>query len=756
MDTKHWISARTETGDGAITFSKRIDCSQPIRKATLECTALGIYRAKLNGEKIGRQVLTPGFTSYRHRVQFQTYDLTDRMQEHNLLAITVAPGWAVGRFGSGRQMFADRMRVNSCLHLIFTDGSEATVSTDETWQVTTDCVTFAGVYDGETVDRTHIPQSLGYAVADVCGYLPVPQIGEDILEQEIFEPVELIRTPKGETVLDFGQNLCGYVSLTVRGHRGERVVLSHAEVLDMDGNFYTDNYRSAKNCLTFILDEGENHFKPEFSFQGFRYIRIDEYPDTELRLSDFRAIAVYSDLKRIGHFSCGNEKINQLYRNILWGQRSNYLDLPTDCPQRDERIGWTGDTQVFCRTGALQYDVLRFFRKWLGDLRAEQREDGAVYGSCPESFLPGHTRISAGWGDAATIVPWTLYEQYGDKTILAENYEMMRKWVEYQRAAGSEETLWLGGFHYGDWLAMDTGGESYLGATSTDLIASAFYAHSVDLLIRAGEVLGKDMREYRDLHERILASFRSYFMESGMPKETLPFTEKRPAWEKDPTDAYRRGITQTSLALILAFDLCRPEEREKLADKLEELIADFGGRMSTGFLGTPYLLHALSSCGRNATAYHLLFEEQVPSWLYSVNHGATTMWEHWNSLREDGSFWSTDMNSFNHYAYGAVGDWLYGTAAGIHVLPGGEGYRRILLEPIPNRKLRFVNCSLKTPLGRLESNWYERDGKVHFAFCIPTGCETTVRLPDGSERVLTGGRYCMAISKREWSVEYET
>lgn len=756
MDTKHWITAPTETGDGAITFSKRIDCSQPIRKATLECTALGIYRAKLNGEKIGRQVLTPGFTSYRHRVQFQTYDLTDRIQEHNLLAITVAPGWAVGRFGSGRQMFADRMRVNACLHLIFAGGSEATVSTDETWQVTTDCVIFASIYDGETVDRTYIPQSLGYAVADACGYLPVPQIGEDILEQEIFEPVELIRTPKGETVLDFGQNLCGYVSLTIRGHRGERVVLSHAEVLDKDGNFYTDNYRSAKNRVTFILDEGENHFKPEFSFQGFRYIRIDEYPDTELRLSDFRAIAVYSDLKRIGYFSCGNEKINQLYRNILWGQRSNYLDLPTDCPQRDERIGWTGDTQVFCRTGALQYDVLRFFRKWLGDLRAEQREDGAVYGSCPESFLPGHTRISAGWGDAATIVPWTLYEQYGDKTILAENYEMMRKWVEYQRAAGSEETLWLGGFHYGDWLAMDTGGESYLGATSTDLIASAFYAHSVDLLIRAGEALGKDMREYRDLHERILTSFRSYFMENGMPKEILPFTEERPAWEKDPTDAYRHGITQTSLALILTFDLCRPEEREKLADKLEELIADFGGRMSTGFLGTPYLLHALSSCGRNATAYHLLFEEQVPSWLYSVNHGATTMWEHWNSLREDGSFWSTDMNSFNHYAYGAVGDWLYGTAAGIHILPGGEGYRRILLEPIPNRKLGFVNCSLETPLGRLESNWYERDGKVHFAFCIPTGCEATVRLPDGSERVLTGGRYCMAISKREWSVEYET
>ena len=375
----------------------------------------------------------------------------------------------------------------------------------------------------------------------------------------------------------------------------------------------------------------------------------------------------------------------------------------------------------------------------------EQRENGAVMGVCPEKFKNGYqTRISAGWGDAATIVPWTLYEIYGDKSILEENFELMRRWVEYIRQAGDEECLWLGGYHYGDWLAMDAGGDTYVGATSNDLIATAFYAHSIDLLVRAGEVLGRDMSEYRTLHQKVKDAFRAYFMKNGMPKEDLPQTEVVQAG-KSSSDFIRKGITQTSLVLILRFGLCLEEERAALGEKLCELIRDFGNRMSTGFLGTPHLLHVLSSIGRQDLAYELFFNEGNPSWLYSVNHGATTMWEHWNSLKEDGSFWSTDMNSFNHYSYGAVGDWIYGEICGVKIAEGGEGYRKILLTPHPIRRLGFVKCALDTVCGRVESHWYYTGDRVNFEFTVPEASEATILLPNGRCEHVTGGSYYYSV-----------
>lgn len=320
---------------------------------------------------------------------------------------------------------------------------------------------------------------------------------------------------------------------------------------------------------------------------------------------------------------------------------------------------------------------------------------------------------------------------------------MMKKWVDYVRSFGPEEYLWLGGYHYGDWLAMDAGSDSYLGATSNDLIASAFFAHSADIVVKAGEVLGKNVDEYRELHRKIVAAFREYFMENGMPKEEFPFTETNPTpWQKrEVVDTVRRGVTQTALVLILHFGLCLPNERQALADKLEELIYDFDCAMSTGFLGTPYILHVLSSCGKTDLAYKLLFRDKNPSWLYSVDHGATTMWEHWNGIKEDGSFWSADMNSFNHYAYGAVGDLLYGVVAGIGVSEDGAGYKKIVLAPHPDPQLAYVNCSIETVCGRVESNWYCIDGNVRFEFVVPEGSEATVMLPDAHVETVCGGRY---------------
>ncbi len=751
MKYQNWIKSPTETGRGAVTFVKKFEKETDVVRAVLRVTGLGVYQAHINGEKIGRQVLTPGWTTYTARVQYQTEDITQQLKNENTLTITAAPGWAVGRIGYQKDisMYCDHLCVVAELELTKADGTVHYITTGNDWEVYTSQVTFADIYDGETVDRSLTPEFIGNAVNDETSFHVIPQVGADIIEHEHIAPVELIVTPKGERVLDFGQNMTGYVALKIKAKKGEKVVLSHGEVLDWEGNFYKENYRTAKNIVTFVCSGNEDLFKPEYSFQGFRYIRIDEYPDVELKAEDFRAIVVHSEMERTGHFACGNAKINQLYHNIIWGQKSNYLDIPTDCPQRDERLGWTGDTQVFSRTAAMNYDVRKFFEKWLGDLRIEQHPDGGIGGVCPEKFGKNyHTRTATGWGDVAVIVPWTLYEIYGDKSFLADNFDMMQKWVEYMHHAGPEEYLWLGGYHYGDWLAMDAGEDSYVGATSNDLIASAFFANSVDLLVRAGEVLGKDMSEYKAMYANVVKAFRSYFMENGMPKEEFPYTEILPSANKAAVDTVRKGITQTALVLILHFNLCLPEERAAIAEKLEELIHSFGDKMSTGFLGTPYILHTLSACGKQELAYKLFFNEENPSWLYSVNHGATTIWEHWNGIKEDGSFWSTDMNSFNHYAYGAVCDWMYGEICGVKILKDGAGYRKIRIAPHPCEKLGFAKCALETVSGRIESHWYYSDDRICFEIMVPDKTVAEIALPNGFSETVTGGSHCYSVKRQ--------
>ena len=745
MKLAKWIVSPVKQGESAVKFIKKFDAKNVV-KAFVKISGLGIYQAHINGQKIGRQVLSPGWTSYKHRVQYQTADITEFIKENNTVEIGVGPGWAVGRIGyrNDKALYCDRVCAVAEIELYFADGSVETVITDESWDVYSSEVIFADIYDGETIDKTAPIDHYGKAKIADFEFPLVEQIGEDIIENEVIKPLKLINTPKGEKVIDFGQNMTGYVRLNIRGQRGSRVVLSHAEVLDNDGNFYTGNYRSAKNILTFVLSGEEDSFKPTYSFQGFRYVRIDEYTTEHIDLEGFSAIVVHSHLRRTGDFVCGDAKINQLYHNIIWGQKSNYLDLPTDCPQRDERLGWTGDTQVFCRVAGINYDVRKFFEKWLGDLRAEQDESGAVRGICPEMFAGDYrTRISAGWGDVATIVPWTLYRLYGEKKFLADNFELMRRWVEYQHSAGDEEFLWLGGRHYGDWLAHDSGEDSYEGATSHDLIASAFFAHSLDLLVRAGEVLGKDMSEYKELHKNVRNKFRDYFMENGMPKGDeaklgMPLSKEE-----------MHGMTQTSIILILHFGLCNDDERAALADKLADLIHKFGDRMATGFIGTPYILHVLSENGKQDLAYRLFFCEKNPSWLYSVNHGATTMWEHWNGIKEDGSFWSDAMNSFNHYAYGCVGDWMYEKICGVEIDDDGVGYKKIKLAPKPCRRLGFAKCSIDTILGKLESAWYYSDNIINFEFTVPNGAVATILLPNGQSESVASGSYRYAIEAND-------
>ena len=742
MKTQNWIKSPENIERAALAFRREFSLDTGVVKATLHVSSLGVYKATLNGKRLGRQVLTPGITSYDHRVQYQSYDVTELLGKDNQLEISVGPGWAVGYYmlGKLRYVWGTEVEAVAELEILTSDGKTQYVNTDESWQVYTTEVTHTDIYRGEVVDKTAEIRCLGNAVSAKAFNL-IPQVGADIIENEILRPEELIITPKGERVIDFGQNMTGYVSLKIKGNWGDRVVLSFGEVLDKDGNFYNENYRTAAEPVIYVLSGEEDSFKPTYSFQGFRYVRVDEYPAEDIDLSGFSAIVVHSEMERTGRFVCGNERINQLYHNIIWGQKGNYLDIPTDCPQRDERLGWTGDAQVFCRTAATNFDVRKFFKKWLGDLRADQYEGGEIPGVCPEKRL--RTRISAGWGDAATIIPWTLYEIYDDKSFLSDNFEMMRRWVEYIRGAGPEEYLWLTGYHYGDWLAMDAGGDSYVGATSVDLVATAFYARSTKILVDSGKLIGKDVSEYEKLYENIIKRFREYFMEGGMPREVLPFTEIRQEGKTMLVDQERRGVTQTALALILHFDLCLPEEREALANKLCELISEFGDRMSCGFLGAPYLLPALSECQRHDVAYTLFFQNQNPSWLYSVDHGATTIWEHWNGVKEDGSFWSTAMNSYNHYAYGSVAEWMYGVICGVQQTEAG--YKRIRLAPVPDKRLGFAKCAIETVSGRIESHWYYKSDRIAFEFTVPEGVTAEIVLPDGYTETVGGGSYTYAV-----------
>ena len=737
-----WIKSPTEAHEAVHTFKKRIALqkNKKIKRATLYVSAMGVYVPYIDGTRVTSSVLMPGFTSYKFRIQYQAYDVTDMLRCDSELSIGVGSGWAVGNFGYGkdRYFFADHTSLIASLDLIYSDGTIECVLTDGTWEVYTSEVTYSDIYHGETVDKTASPVKLGYALVDesVKSRL-IRQVGEDICEDERLAPVSLIITPRGERVIDFGQNMTGYVEIKIKAPRGERIVLHHAEVLDKDGNFYTENYRKARNENVYVASGDTDVFKPCYTFQGFRYVRLTEYPLDNIDLTAFTAIAVNSKMKRTGRFRCGNEKINQLYHNVIWGQKSNYLDIPTDCPQRDERLGWTGDAQVFCRTAAINFDVEKFFEKWLGDLAIEQKAlGGAVEGVIPRVCKEGNL-ISAAWGDVACIAPFELYLAYGNKGLLKKHFPIMRAWVDFLITAGPEKYLWLGYDHYGDWLGMDAGEDSYVGATSTDLIASAYFAYSTSLLIKAADALGINADYYRELYKNIRASFRDYFMEDGMPKELLP----------PPTVGARskavccHGMTQTAIVLILHFGLAEEYERPALAKKLSELIEKNGGLMSTGFVGTPYILHALADNGYTDLAYSLLFEERSPSWLYSVNRGATTMWEHWNGIKEDGSFWSADMNSFNHYAYGSVFDWIFGVSSGIKPRLDGAGYEKIDITPKPSPLLGFADAEIDTRRGKLRSYWYYKGEQVIYELVIPKGATAYLTLPSGRSEILGEGAY---------------
>jgi alpha-L-rhamnosidase len=708
-----------------------------IASARLYVTSLGLNAVELNGRPVGDRLFRPGWTSYDKRLQYDTYDVTSLLRRGpNAIGATLGDGWYRGRIGfeGKRNAYGTRLALLAQLVVQYAGGGTEVIGTDERWKASTGPILMSAIYDGETYDarleRTGWSRP-GYddrswrSVRQRDGTAPplVAPMGPPVRRMRQIKAVRVLHTPAGQVVFDMGQNLVGWVRLTVTGPGGATVRLRHAEVLDKDGNFYTENLRGAAQTVQYTLKGGGVEvFEPHFTFQGFRYVAVDSFPGAPT-LDAISAVAVYSDLGETGTFETSNALVNRLQENIVWGQRGNFLDVPTDCPQRDERLGWTGDAQVFARTAAFNMDVSGFFAKWLADVAADQKPNGAVPWVIPDVVGRGRTGrdASAGWADAAVIVPWTMYQAYGDTGVLARQYTSMRAWVEYMRAQAGDRLLWTTGFHFGDWLAFQTTQADYPGATTDkDLIATAYFAHSTDLLARTAEALGKvdDARTYRTLFDRIRTAFqREYLTPTGRMTSN----------------------TQTAYVLALDFGLVPDSLRANAAQRLAADVRRMG-HLTTGFLGTPALTRTLSDNGYVDEAYRLLLNERYPSWLYEVKQGATTVWERWDGQKPDSSFQEPSMNSFNHYAYGAIGDWMYRVVAGLSDDPSEPGYKHIVVRPQPGGAFSFAKATLVTPYGEAGSGWKLDGDRLTVTAIVPPNTRATVHLPGARvEQVREGG-----------------
>lgn len=716
LERSEWIKGCEKNLRGGTVYLKNFRCAAKAEKAILKITALGVYEVKLNGERVGDFILAPGWTSYLNRLQVQSYDVTNLLKTENSLEVTVGQGWrAIANKRDGSDFLGYRdMALIAELTLVYADGTAESIVTDSSWTARESKLRYTNIYDGDIYDATFKAGSARHCTCvDLEKDMLIPQEGEKIVEHERISAMQITETPAGETVIDFGQNITGYVEFKIKGVPGAQATVSHGETLDRDGNFYNANYRSARAQIKFTCDGEEHTYKSALTFFGFRYIRLENWPD-EIKKENFTAVVVHSDIRRTGYFECSDEAVNRLFKNIIWGQKGNFLDVPTDCPQRDERLGWTGDAQVFVRTASLNFDVERFFKKWLRDLAADQGRDGCVPHVIPNIFddMGG----SSAWSDAAVICPWEIYRTYGDKAVLEEQFDSMKAWIDWMRER-SENGRRSGGSHFGDWLGLDSPEGSYKGATPEDLIATAYYKYSTELFIKAAHALGRDVAEYENIPTEAAKAFRREYMENGRVK----------------------NATQTACVLALYFDIT--DDRAATATQLNELVKR-AGHLETGFVGTPYLLHALSDNGYAETAYDLLLRREYPSWLYPISKGATTVWEHWDGIKPDGTMWSTDMNSFNHYAYGAVADWMYGAAAGINSDPDRPGFEHIIFRPVTDRRLDFVKASIDTRRGTVASEWRRENGRIKYIFTVPEGC--------GASAVIDGEKHEVGVGTHEF------
>ena len=723
-----WITSSKDDSNKSETcplFRKPFNLGKPLKRARIYATSLGLYELHLNGEKVSDRLFTPGWTNYNKWLQYQTYDVTEQLKEGtNVIGAILGEGWYKGDLAweGHKSIYGDKIAVLIQLHIYYLDGTQEIISSDATWKTSDSPILMSSIYHGEIYDaklekhgwdlESYDDNDWSHAKKYITYKNLISQINVPVRKVDKIIPLTIFKTPMGETVIDFGQNMVGWVKFMVKGNKGDRVILQHAEVLDKDGNFYIANLRSAKQTIEYRLKGNDiETYEPHFTFQGFRYIKLVEYPG-EVLISNFTGMVISSDMEQTGSFKCSNAMINQLQHNILWGQKGNFLDLPTDCPQRDERLGWTGDAQVFIRTASYIMNTASFFTKWLKDLKSEQLENGGIPHVIP-NVLGKNDNSSAAWADASVICPWTIYLCYGDKRILKEQYDSMKAWIEYVRGQGNNEFLWNTGFHFGDWLGLDAKENSYIGATSVDFIATAFFAYSTSILLKTAKILDKseDITKYETLYNNIEDAFKQEFITAN-GRLAVP--------------------TQTAHILALMFNLVEEKHRKRTIDTLVEYLKENKYHLTTGFVGTPYLCHVLSENGYTDVAYMLLLQTDYPSWLYPISKGATTIWEHWDGIKPNGTFWSDNMNSYNHYAYGAIGDWLYRVVAGINIDEENPGYKHIILKPQPGGNLDFVNSEIDSIYGKIKSEWKLTENKVKINITIPANTTATLELPFAS------------------------
>jgi alpha-L-rhamnosidase len=700
-----------------------------IAQARLYISCQGLYQAEINGKRVGDREFTPGWTSYNTRIQYQVYDVTDMLATgRNAIGIVLGDGWFRGNLGWGdrRNRYGERLSAIAQIMVEYSDGNTESISTDESWKASTGPIMESDIYNGEVYDATRELDGWskpGYddagwkatAIKDVSKKILIATEGPPVRVVNELEPLSIQKTEEGWLV-DMGQNMVGWIRIGASGSAGDVITLRHAEVLDTEGRMYYDNLRSAKATDTYYLKGGEEVLEPHFTFQGFRYVMVSGYPGT-LTADRIRGMVIHSDMEPAGTFECSDTLINQLQHNIVWGLKGNFLDVPTDCPQRDERLGWTGDAQVFAPTACFNMNAATFYRKWLKDLAADQAADGMVPNVIPDVLGGGG---ATGWADAGVVIPWVVYQYFGDTTVLENQYESMKKWIGYMEEHAGDDYIWTDDYHYGDWLSFDDSRSDYMGAyTTKDLIATAYYSYSSGLVSRVARVLGRaeDARYYEELSDRVKQAFNEEFV---TPNGRLV------------------AHTQTAYTLALSFGLLDEETAGKSARYLAKDVEDFE-HITTGFLGTPLISQTLTNTGRNELAYMLLNRKEYPSWLYPVTMGATTIWERWDGQKPDLSFQTPSMNSFNHYAYGAIGNWMYQVMAGIQLDENHPGYKNIIIHPQPGGGFTWARATHESVYGQIVSGWELEGDTLTMKVEIPANTSAMIYIPGDPSGVVFNG-----------------
>lgn len=741
--------------DQPVTHFRREFAVRPgLLRARLYSSALGVYDAAINATPVSDAVLAPGWTSYKHRLRYQVSDVTAALVAGtNVLSSRVGDGWFRGRIGflgGRRNIYGDRLAFLAQLELQYADGTVEVVrtGTSQGWACSTGGIRSSSIYDGEVVDARLEPagwMSAGHATA---AWTDVREVGWDlgtliaadgpaVRRTGVVPPAAISRSPSGKLLVDFGQNLVGWVRIRVRGQRGRTITFRHAEVLE-DGELCTRPLRICKATDQYVLGGGGEveTWEPRFTFHGFRYVEVDGWPG-ELKAADIEAVVVHSDMTRTGWFECSNPDVNRLHDNVVWSMRGNFLDVPTDCPQRDERLGWTGDLQVFAPTACFLFDSAGFLSSWLKDLAAEQAEDGLVPIVVP-NVIPVRPS-QAGWGDATTVVPWTLYQRTGDLGVLRRQFESMKGWVEQVLDRANPEGLWDQGKQLGDWL--DPGATTHYGGgrTNPHVVATANLARSLRIVADTAQLLGfdADHAHYRTAWLQARAAFRRRFVTA---------------------DGWIISDSPTAYAMALQFDLLEEGERRGAGTRLKELVAREGHHIGTGFLGTPLICDALVNAGHADAAYRLLLQTEAPSWLFAVRMGATTIWERWDSMLADGKVNPQEMTSFNHYAFGAIADWLHRSVAGLDT--GAPGYRRLRIQPRPGGGLTWARARHLTSHGEASVGWLIDAGVLKVEATVPPNTVAEVNLPGTEPLIVGSGSHAWALPWRApqppgWTVDAE-